>query len=254
MTATTTPTTTNNAVLPGATAAQGSQQVSQGLQTLTNNFQTFLTLLTTQLKNQDPLSPLDPNQFTQQLVQMSGVQQQLLTNNLLSTLVGQGQGGLANGVGYIGKEVQATSPNQTLSGGKATWTYQLGSNAASATGTITNSLGQTVWSGPLTGLGAGTNTFTWNGQNSSGAQLPDGQTYSLSINAVDAANVGVNTNVVIQGVATSIQMVSGQPYLAVNGTLVPLSSVVGVTTAPATTASTAGLPSSLQSLLQGITQ
>jgi flagellar basal-body rod modification protein FlgD len=246
----TTTTSSVNAVLPGASAAQGSQQVSTGLSTLTNNFQTFLSLLTTQLKNQDPLSPLDPNQFTQQLVEMSGVQQQLLTNNLLSTLVGQGQGGLASGVGYIGKEVAATSANQTLSGGKATWTYQLGANAASVTATITNQLGQTVYSGPLSGLGAGTNTFTWDGKTSSGSQLPDGGDYTLSINAVDGANASVSSQVVVQGVATSVQMVGGKPYLSIGSTLVPLSSVVGVST-PATAASSSA-PSSISSLLSAL--
>ncbi len=251
MTTTPTTTTSNNAVLPGTTASQASNLVSGGLATLTNNFQTFLTLLTTQLKNQDPLSPLDPNQFTQQLVQMSGVQQQLLTNNLLTTLVGQGQGGMASGVGYIGKQVAATSPNQMLSGGTATWTYQLGSNAANATGTITNQLGKTVWSGPLTGLSAGTNTFTWNGKDSTGAQQPNGGTYTLAVNATDTANSPVTSTVVVQGVATAVQMVGGQPYLSIGSNLVPLSSVVGVSSAPAST--TAGLPSTLASLLQGTT-
>jgi flagellar basal-body rod modification protein FlgD len=251
-------TLSNNAVLPGVTAAQGSQQVSTGLATLTNNFQSFLKLLTTQLQNQDPTSPVDPNQFTQQLVEMSGVQAQLLTNNLLTTLVSQGQGGMASGVGYIGKEVAATSASQMLSGGKATWTYQLGSNAASATGTITDALGNTVWSGPLSGLSAGSNSFTWNGQNSSGTQLPDGGTYKLAINAVDSSNVAVNSNVVITGIATAVQMVGGQPYLSVGSTLVPLSSVVGVSTAPAASPASANtaansLQSAVSSALQGIT-
>src|SRR5213083_902330 len=55
--------------------------------TLASNFSTFLTLLTTQLKNQNPLDPLDTNQFTQQLVQFAGVEQQLKTNDQLTSLV-----------------------------------------------------------------------------------------------------------------------------------------------------------------------
>src|ERR671912_163758 len=54
---------------------------------LTNNFQTFLTLLTAQLKNQNPLDPLDTNQFTQQLVQFAGVEQQLKSNDQLKALL-----------------------------------------------------------------------------------------------------------------------------------------------------------------------
>src|SRR2546430_16214955 len=51
------------------------------------NFDTFLTLLTTQLQNQNPLDPLDTNQFTQQLVQFAGVEQQLKSNDQLKSLV-----------------------------------------------------------------------------------------------------------------------------------------------------------------------
>src|ERR1700761_4054090 len=125
-------------VLSGVSASAAQSQVNSSLSSLTTNFQSFLSLLTTQLKDQDPTSPVDPNQFTQQIVQMTGVQQQLLTNNLLTTLVGQGQSGMNGAVGYIGKEVMATSANQSLAKGSATWDYQLASNAASATMTNPN--------------------------------------------------------------------------------------------------------------------
>src|SRR5665811_1396361 len=71
--------------LPPA-GASGSLSSTTG-STLAGNFQTFLTLLTTQLQNQNPLDPLDTNQFTQQLVQFAGVEQQLKTNDQLTTLV-----------------------------------------------------------------------------------------------------------------------------------------------------------------------
>ena len=72
---------------------------------IAGNFQSFLQLLTVQLQNQNPLSPLDTNQFTQQLTQMTGVEQQLLSNQLLQSLVNQNQGsGLTAGVGLIGKQ------------------------------------------------------------------------------------------------------------------------------------------------------
>ncbi len=218
-------------VLAGTTAAAASAQTSSGLASLTNNFQTFLSLLTAQLKNQDPLSPVDSNQFTQQLVAMSGVQQQLLTNNLLTTLVGQGQGGLNGGVSYIGKEVMATSANQNISSGKATWDYQLATQASNATVSITNSLGQTVYTGKATGTAAGLNVFTWNGKNTAGQQLPDGGPYTLTVSATDAANSPVTSQVVVVGQATSVQLNNGQPYLTIGTQLIPLSSVVGVTNA-----------------------
>src|ERR1700704_2121048 len=77
------------ATIPTPAAAPGATTSTTGIDknTIAGNFQTFLTLLTTQLKNQNPLEPLDTNQFTQQLVQFAQVQQQLKQNDQLATLV-----------------------------------------------------------------------------------------------------------------------------------------------------------------------
>ncbi|HTO66152.1 MAG TPA: flagellar hook capping FlgD N-terminal domain-containing protein, partial [Bradyrhizobium sp.] len=72
--------------LPAGSNSSSSISSNSGA-TLAGNFQTFLTLLTTQLQNQNPLDPLDTNQFTQQLVQFASVEQQLKTNDELSSLV-----------------------------------------------------------------------------------------------------------------------------------------------------------------------
>ncbi|WP_262423038.1 flagellar hook capping FlgD N-terminal domain-containing protein [Brevundimonas denitrificans] len=69
--------------------AQAGSRMNAGSQMMASNFETFLLLLTAQLKNQDPLSPLDSNEFTGQLTQMAGVEQQLLTNDLLTALLEQ---------------------------------------------------------------------------------------------------------------------------------------------------------------------
>src|ERR1700742_5173636 len=98
--------------------------VNSGQINLTSDYNTFLQLLTTQLKNQDPLSPMDTNTFTQQLVAMNGVQQQLQTNSLLQTLVNQSSGS-GPAVNLIGKQVQATSPTATMANGSIGWTYNL---------------------------------------------------------------------------------------------------------------------------------
>ena len=98
---------------------------------LASSEETFLALLTTQLKNQDPLSPMDSNQFTQQIVQMTGVEQQLLTNDLLQMLVGMNDGGLTNSVNMIGKQVNTESSTATLTDGKADFTYNLPRAASS---------------------------------------------------------------------------------------------------------------------------
>src|SRR5258706_14487513 len=87
--------------------------------------QTFLKLLTTQLKNQDPLSPLDSNQFTQQIVQMTGVEQQLYSNQLLEQLVAGGGAGLSGSVGLIGKTVAVKGDTNPLGLGQASYAYYL---------------------------------------------------------------------------------------------------------------------------------
>ena len=98
------------------TSAGGSDAMAK----LSGNFQTFLTLLTTQLKNQDPTSPMDSNQFTQQLVQFSSVEQQISTNDNLKTLITQGTSNAsAMTAGYLGKKVSVLNGNASLTGGSA---------------------------------------------------------------------------------------------------------------------------------------
>jgi flagellar basal-body rod modification protein FlgD len=231
-------TTTPTAVLGTTTTAAAGQQVSSGLASLTSNFQSFLSLLTTQLQNQDPTNPMDTNQFTQQLVQMTGVQQQLLTNNLLNTLVAQGQGGLSNSVSYIGDTVEATDANQTLSGGQATWSYSLPAQASSAAITVTDSLGNTVYSATAPSLAAGLHSFSWNGKDTSGAQLPDGGTYTMAISAKDAAGNALSSQVLTVGKVTAATLNNGAAYLTIGANSVPVSSVVSVQPAGSSSAAT----------------
>ncbi|HZZ89390.1 MAG TPA: flagellar hook capping FlgD N-terminal domain-containing protein [Caulobacteraceae bacterium] len=94
-----------------ATSSSTQTSIDGGLSSIASNFQSFLTLLTTQLKNQDPTSPLDTNQFTQQVTQMTGVQQQLLSNQLLQQLVAS-QGSVTSAANMIGMTVTAPGVNQ----------------------------------------------------------------------------------------------------------------------------------------------
>src|SRR5437773_4696257 len=105
------------ALTPTAITGTIADKVNASASRLADAQQTFLKLLTTQLKNQDPLSPLDSNQFTQQIVQMTGVEQQLYSNQLLQQLVNQGGMGLSSSVGLIGKTVAMQGDTNTLVGG-----------------------------------------------------------------------------------------------------------------------------------------
>jgi len=197
---------------------------NSAMQQLSGNMNTFLTLLTTQLQNQDPLSPMDSTQFTQQLVEYSQVEQQINTNTNLQSLISLQQAGAgAASVGYLGKEVTVTNGNAALTNGSATWNYSLTSSAATTTLTVTNASGQTVY----TGNGAtssGSNTFTWNGQDNNGNQLADG-TYTLAVKSTDGNGNAVTTTVTSTGTVNELNLSGSAPQLMIGSMAVPLSAV-----------------------------
>src|SRR6516165_6339434 len=132
--------------LPSDSSGSSSLSSSSGA-TLAGNFQTFLTLLTTQLQNQNPLDPLDTNQFTQQLVEFASVAQQLKTNDSLSTLVSLEQTAQSTqALTFVGKTAVVNGNTAALTNSQATWELSIPS-ASNLTINITNSRGQTVFTG-----------------------------------------------------------------------------------------------------------
>ena len=224
------PTTQAPATTPDATAL--------GRTSLATNFNTFLSLLTTQLKNQDPTAPLDSNQFTQQLVQMTGVEQQLNTNDLLKQLVANTSSGLSGAVSLIGKNVRATSDTASISGGQAKWTYKLPVDAADVKVEIEDASGKPVYVAAPSDNRAGDHVLAWNGKDLSGNQLPDGGTYTLKVTASDAAGAAINATNYVQGVVTGVEQSGGATYLTVNGGKVTWDKVTSVSTPAPPAAST----------------
>jgi flagellar basal-body rod modification protein FlgD len=203
---------------------------------LATSFNTFLTLLTTQLKNQDPLSPLDSNQFTQQLVQMTGVEQQLASNDLLKQLVSNTGSGLSQAVGVIGKNVTASSADAQIASGKANWNYNLSRDASAVSIQIVDAKGAVVHAEAPSDNAAGTHAFTWNGKDLTGRQLADGGPYTLKIIAKDSTGTAVPSNIFLQGKVTGVEQDStGKTLLTINGAKIPWSTVTAVTDAPTTT-------------------
>ena len=194
---------------------------------LSGNFSTFLTLLTTQLKNQDPTSPMDSNAFTQQLVMYSQVEQQIGTNDNLKTLISQGTSTAANmATGYLGKRVSVTNGEASLSGGSAAWTYSLGGVTANTQLSVTNSAGKVVYTAAGNKT-AGANTFTWDGKDNNGNQLHDGP-YKLTVIAADAAGNEVTNTVASAGTVGQIDMTVSPPKLVVGNMEVDLSDIAAV--------------------------
>jgi flagellar basal-body rod modification protein FlgD len=212
------------------TSAAAANTVNNGLASIANNYQTFLSLLTTQLSHQDPMSPMDTTQFTSQLTQMTGVEQQLLSNQLLQQLVNTSSsgGGLEGAVGLIGKTVTVNGESATLASKSATWEFNMPSAPARMNVSVLDSNGNIVWTGAVTPTGSGVHSYTWNGQNQSGAQQADGGTYTLKITAATDNGTAITPSFDLQGSATAVQTVNGQTMVTVGGSQVPLSSIVGV--------------------------
>ena len=210
-----------------STSSTAPASTANALNQLSGNFDSFLQLLTTQLQNQDPTSPMSSTQFTQQLVAFSQVEQQINTNSNLQTLISLSQSnGTSNAVSYLGRTVTLTNGEAPLSGGAANWNYTLGTNAATTTLSVTDANNNVVYvgSGQTT---AGTHQFTWNGQDNNGTQLPDG-TYKLTVSAADSGGANVTTAVSSSGPVTQVDLSGSTPQLMMGGMEFPLSSVSAV--------------------------
>lgn len=153
---------------------QTSSATNTASQNLSADMNTFLTLLTTQLKYQDPLDPMDTAEFTNQLVQYSSVEQAIQTNSKLDSLLSMSTANLgAQAVSYIGKVAQVLGNVMPLESGKAKATYTLDKNVQSTTIVVKDMNGKIVYSeqGKVT---SGTHEFTWDGKDANGNQLADG--------------------------------------------------------------------------------
>jgi len=204
-------------------------RVNAGGQMLASNFQTFLSLLTTQLKNQDPLSPVDSNEFTAQLTQMAGVEQQLLTNDLLTGLLKAQQGdGLTGAAQYIGKDATAVWAATRFEDGEANWSYELAADATDATLQVLDASGKVVWSGPAPDKTNGLHDFKWDGKTTGGGQVDDGGVYTLKVVAKDGAGKAVDSQVLIRGRVTGVEMYDNTPFVIIGNSIMPVSSLIAL--------------------------
>jgi flagellar basal-body rod modification protein FlgD len=213
MTTVTSPATPSTPTTGAASGSTGSPLVSDTM--IASNFTTFLQLLTTQLKNQNPLDPLDTNQFTQQLVQFAQVEQQMKSNTQLSTLVSLQQTAQSTAaLSYVGSTVVVDGASGSLKNGSSTWTLNA-AKPATATVIIQDSTGQTAYSSTFP-VNAGPQQFTWNGIGKDGRQWPDG-TYKMTVTAVDASNQTTAVATEVQGSVDSVDLTQNPPVLTING-------------------------------------
>lgn len=177
-----------------ATAQPGAATGNTAAAKLADNFDNFLKLLTTQLRYQDPLSPLDSSEFVGQLVQFSQVEQSINTNKNLEKLLSLQQGNLISvGLGYIGRTVEAKGEISPLVDAKAEFSYTLNQNAAASTIAIANADGRVVFSS-IGETSAGRHNFVWDGLDNNGDAVPDG-VYRFVVSALNknAEQIGTTT-------------------------------------------------------------
>ena len=213
--------------LSNITTAMSAGQTKSDSQSLNANFDTFLQLLTTQLKNQNPTDPLDANEFTKQLVQYSAVEQEIKSNKNLEALIQlQSVNAATAATSFIGKTITVESAQTGLANGQALWQYDASGSAAAATFTIRDDAGNTVYE--TTGeLKHGKQLFTWDGRTSTGGTAPDGR-YTLTVDARDSADDVIPVSISVAERIDAVDFTGNEPVLMAGERGVPLSEVRSV--------------------------
>jgi len=199
--------------MPITPIASESAQATGARTRLSDNYDTFLVLLTAQLQNQDPLAPMDSTQFTQQLVQFSQVEQQIRTNEQLEGLVGQYQAASAGAaLSYLGRDAIIESNETYLANGAANWAYDLPVNANSLTVHVRDASGRIVYTSTAQPRTAGEHLFTWDGTTNAGGTAADG-VYSLTFEAADDAGEALNPTVAVRETIMGVDFSGATPVV-----------------------------------------
>lgn len=197
---------------------------------LSSDFETFLRMLTTQMENQDPLNPIESQEFAVQLATFSGVEQQIRTNQLLADLLsGLGASGLAQYAGWVGMEARVTGPAR-FDGAPLTLAPEADPGSDASHLVVRDASGAEVY---REALPAGLSTVEWAGMGADGAPLPPG-TYAFEIESVRGGEVTGRRPVDHYATVREARIgADGDVEIVLSGGMsVPASEVRGVRTAP----------------------
>lgn len=202
------------------------QNTSQTRQQLSQDFDQFLILLTTQLQNQDPLSPMDTTEFTNQLVAFSGVEQQINTNEKLDSLVQlQLNNTFSSALGYVGLDVSYLGSEVTFDGETPTpINYALDSEAFEAKINIFDDQGNLIYDTDISG-NTGAQEFVWDGTTNGGTIAAPG-TYSVQIGALDIDGNAIGSTTVVTGQVRGVETQNGSIFVLVGERAVSVSNVL----------------------------
>ena len=208
---------TSPTLLSNMTAAN-KNSASDSLSQLGNDYNKFLTLLTAQIQNQDPLEPVDSTQFVAQLAQLSQVEQAVQTNTQLETVSSQISGLLnLGGTDLLGRDVTIQSDTVMLKNGATATTYEVGEAASEVTAKIIDPLGRTIRT--ITGLSvlSGTqNQLGWDGKDDYGNPQLDG-IYTVQLVAKNTAGEAVNVQASRSARVEDVRFQEGEIVVGLDG-------------------------------------
>jgi flagellar basal-body rod modification protein FlgD len=209
-----------------AGASSTSGQGTDPLTSLSSNFGDFLNLLMTQLKNQDPTSPMDANSFTSELVEFSSVEQQINTNSSLTQLIQLTQASdVTQSAAILGKQVTVQSTQIPLQNGSGTLNFTA-PTAEPVTITVQGSSGNALRQVTVNAA-QGANTWNWNGANGSGQTQPDGA-YTVTVTSGLAGASATSIPFTVVGTATGVTTQNNTVDLQLGSLSVPFSSITSV--------------------------
>ena len=214
--------TINNALDFAQNTANSSAQ-------LASDFNDFLILLTTQLQNQDPLDPADTTEFTNQLVNFAGVEQQINANQKLDALVSLNLGSsFSSALNYVGKNISYLSSEAYFDGSTPiNIDYAIDGTPVSTNIKILDDSGDVIFSQDINGSDTAKN-FVWDGKDNNGLLVPEG-TYEVRVDAFDGQDNVLSSTTVITGHVTGIETQNGTTFLLVGERAVSIGNIINVT-------------------------
>ena len=211
----------------GATNAAAASGAAADQTALTENFDDFLKLLTTQLQHQDPLEPMNSNEFIAQLTQFTQVEQSISSNKKLEQLLElQSANQAVQAIGFIGRTVEAAGDTAPLGENGIEFTYTLKGLAASSLLVVLDANGQAVTSA-AGGTAPGKHGFTWDGLDKDGNPAPDG-IYRLAVAARDADDQTLGVTIGVVSRVTGVETGADGLMLSLGPVQVPIDHVVSI--------------------------
>jgi flagellar basal-body rod modification protein FlgD len=205
----------------GTAATSGSALAQLGA-----NFNQFLQLLLTQVQNQDPTDPTNTDQFTTELVQFTGVQEQVNANTSLGQLINLQQSSqVLQSAGLVGKQATVNSNEIALQKGTGEITFT-GTAGQPVAISIVDANGNDLRDVTVT-AGAGTNTWTWDGTDNNGNAVPDGA-YGIAVETQAGTSAPTAVPFSVIGTTTGVSTTGTTTQLQLGALSVPLSALQGI--------------------------